>query len=213
MRKPLTGQLTIRIHAVKDVDHAATGRLSRGPETFVIIKVEDSFKGRTKSTRIDRWSEEIHNIDVDKANEIELTVYDKAGDHPLPIGMLWIRISDIAEEMRRKKIESEFNNAGWVSADKMGNASPGKQDAHLNMTPTQYWGVGNNAPPGGPPGSNAPGNVPHPSPQAIDAWFALEPAGRIHLTLSFGECRIHSRIVPQLFRIHSYHYMCTNSLL
>lgn len=187
MRKPLTGQLSIRIHAVKDVDHAATGRLSRGPETFVIIKVEDSFKGRTKSTRIDRWSDELHNIEVDKANEVELTVYDKAGDHPLPIGMLWIRISDIAEEMRRKKIESEFTNAGWVSADKMASGSPGKQDAHLNMTPTQYWGAGPNPNAGPGPGPGPSGHQPHQAPQAIDAWFALEPLGRIQLTLSFGE--------------------------
>jgi hypothetical protein len=33
------------------------------------------------------------------------TVYDKAGDHPTPIGMLWIRIADIAEEMRRKRLK------------------------------------------------------------------------------------------------------------
>lgn len=186
MRKPLTGQLSIRIHAVKDVDHAATGRLSRGPETFVIIKVEDSFKGRTKSTRIDRWSDEQHNIDVDKANEVELTVYDKAGDHPLPIGMLWMRISDIAEEMRRKKIESEFNNSGWVSADKMGSGSPGKQDSHSNMNSAQYWGPGPNAGVGPGQASNNPSSSAQPAPQAIEAWFALEPVGRIQLTVSFG---------------------------
>ena len=198
MRKPLSGQLAIRIHAVKDVDHAVTGRLSRGPETFVVIKIEDSFKGRTKSTRIDRWSEELHGIDVDKANEIELTVYDKAGDHPLPIGMLWIRISDIAEEMRRKKIEFEFTSQGWVSADKMASGSPGKQEPHVNVTPTQYWPPG--AVPGAGPGPS--GNLPaggpqqqqqqqqqhqQQAPQAIDAWFALEPVGRIQLTVSFGK--------------------------
>ena len=90
-RKPLTGHLSLRIHAVADVDHAATGRFSRGPETFVIMKVEDNFKGRTKATRTDKWTDELHEFDIDKANEIELTVYDKTGDHPLPIGMLWVR--------------------------------------------------------------------------------------------------------------------------
>lgn len=97
MRKPLTGTLTMAIQAVKDVDHAATGRLSRGPETFVIMKVEDAFRVRTKSTRTDKWTDETHTVDIDKANEIELTVYDKSGAHPTPVGMLWIRISDIAE--------------------------------------------------------------------------------------------------------------------
>ncbi|KAI9852346.1 MAG: Serine/threonine kinase [Thelocarpon superellum] len=188
MRKPLTGQLSIRIFAVKDVDHATTGRFGRGPETFVNIKVEDSFKGRTKSTRTDRWADEFHVIDVDKANEVELTIYDKSGDHPLPIGMLWVRISDIVEEMRRKKIESEFNNSGWVSADKMGSGSMGRPDGQY---PTNYQAPQFGPPPhagGGqaPPYNNAPG-APQPAPPSIEAWFALEPVGRIHLGLSFAK--------------------------
>ena len=97
MRKPLTGQLSVRILAVKDVDHAAMGRFSRSPETFVAVKVEDNVVARTKASRTDKWEAEYHNIDVEKANEIEITVYDKPGDHALPIGLLWIRISDIVE--------------------------------------------------------------------------------------------------------------------
>ena len=54
MRKPLTGQLSIRIQAVKDVDHAATSRFARGPETFVAIKVEDNVVARTKTSRTDK---------------------------------------------------------------------------------------------------------------------------------------------------------------
>ncbi|KAI9787140.1 MAG: Serine/threonine kinase [Geoglossum umbratile] len=186
MRKPLTGHLSMRIHAVKDVDHAATGRFARGPETFVIAKVEDVIKIRTKSTRTDRWPEESHEIEVDKANEIEITVYDKPGDHPLPIGMLWIRISDIAEEMRRKKIESDFNSAGWVSADKMENGGANRQDSQFRNSPMPYYGSG------GPPGMGGGQNFKSASqgqadPVAIDAWFALEPVGQIHLTMSFAK--------------------------
>lgn len=186
MRKPLTGHLSMRIHGVKDVDHAATGRFARGPETFVIMKVEDTFIGRTKATRTDRWTDELHDVDIDKANEIELTVYDKSGTHPTPIGMLWIRISDIAEEMRRKKIESEFNNSQWVTADKMDNgSSQGRHDSAYPPT--------NNAPQDRTSRTSTvkdpPGNVPdqlQSNSAAIDAWFALEPVGRIQLAMSFG---------------------------
>lgn len=191
-RKPLSGQLHIRIQAVADVDHAATGRFSRGPETFVLIKVEDAFKGRTKATRTDRWVDELHDFDIDKANEIELTVYDKAGDHPLPVGMLWIRISDIAEEMRRKRIETEIKNSGWMSADHMGHGGQG------NMAQFQP-----------PPGSQSPntsgggaggfgggmgggvmtmgGEVVQTQAQVVEDWFSLEPVGKIKLSLSFGK--------------------------
>ncbi|EXJ84852.1 AGC/PKC protein kinase [Capronia epimyces CBS 606.96] len=180
MRKPLTGHLEMRIHAIKDVDHAASSRFSRGPETFVIMKVEDNIRAKTRATRTDKWTEEIHHVDIDKANEIELTVYDKAGDRPTPIGFLWIRISDIAEEMRRKKIESEFNQNGWVPADKMANGgSPGKPGPDFQQ-PAPFM------PPGDAAGAGPAAGFPqHAQPLMIDSWFSLEPAGRIHLTMSF----------------------------
>ncbi|KAL4890212.1 hypothetical protein BDV59DRAFT_195148 [Aspergillus ambiguus] len=189
LRKPLTGLLTLRIHAVRDVDHAAGSRFSRGPETYVVLKVEDTVKARTKATRADRWQEETFNIDIDKANELELTVYDKSGDRPTPIGMLWVRISDIAEEMRRKKIETELNASGWVSADKMeAGGTPMRPNAAGPMGSTHAPG------PGGHPGAPAqgqanlpPGAAPPGGPVMIDSWFALEPVGRIYLSLSFAK--------------------------
>ena len=193
MRKPLTGNLSITIHAVSDVDHAATGRFARGPETFVIVKVEDNFKIRTKATRTDKWLDEVHNVDIEKANEVELTVYDKSGSNPTPVGMLWIRISDIAEEMRRKKIEADLGGSQWVTADKMDNSggTHSRQDsAYSSMNQ-------------GPPGASRDSRNSlsqqggHGAPQAqnsgaIDAWFALEPVGRIHLSMSFSESLVQS---------------------
>ena len=183
MRKPLTGHLEMRIHAVKDVDHAVAGRFSKGPETFVIMKVEDNVRAKTRATRTDRWTEESFNIDIDKANEIELTVYDKAGERPTPIGFLWIRISDVAEEMRRKKVESEFQQNGWLTADKMANSggSPGKPDSHFSPPSAQTSYV----PPGDALGASATTGSMQTPQIAIDSWFSLEPAGRIHLTMSF----------------------------
>ncbi|KAL8713009.1 MAG: hypothetical protein Q9220_002869 [cf. Caloplaca sp. 1 TL-2023] len=184
LRKPLTGTLSMSIHAVKDVDHAATSRFSRGSETFVIMKVEDSFKVRTRSTRTDKWTDESHTIDIEKANEIELTVYEKSGAHPTPIGMLWIRISDIAEEMRRKKIEADLNNSQWVTADKMNSGGNlGQPEAGFSSSTNLAQdrglrGLSNRDLPSLPGQSSQ-------NPAAIDAWFALEPVGRIHLTLGF----------------------------
>ncbi|GAB0132450.1 Serine/threonine kinase [Epichloe bromicola] len=186
LRKPLSGQLSIRVMAVKDVDHAATGRLSRGPETFVAVKVEDSVVARTKTSRNDRWDAEYHVIDVDKANEVELTVYDKPSEHPMPIGLLWVRISDIVEEMRRKRIEAEMSSSGWVSADQMG--SPSSPPGQFPMSPTQS-GFGGHAY-GSDPSSYSGGPPPHvPQPQIntgpIEAWFNMEPTGQIQLQMNF----------------------------
>ncbi|KAF4592604.1 protein kinase c [Ophiocordyceps camponoti-floridani] len=183
LRKPLSGMLTIRCMAVKGVDHAATGRFARGPETFVAVKVEDTVVARTKASRNDRWESEQHTIDVDKGNEIEVTVYDKPGEHPIPIGMLWVRISDIVEEMRRKRIEAEMNFSGWVSADQHKPASPPSQ---FPMSPTQgpyiQSSQSQHLQPGQPGG---PGPQPQVSVGPIDGWFNLEPTGQIQLQLSF----------------------------
>ena len=203
MRKPLTGNLHIVIHAVKDVDHAATGRFARGPETFVIMKVEDTFKVRTKATRTDRWTDEVHTVDIDKANEVELTVYDKSGSHPTPTGMLWIRISDIAEEMRRKKIEADLADSQWVTADKMdnGGGAHSRQDsAYSSLQQTHSRGERDSRASLGGGFQYGDNHVPA-NPGAIDAWFALEPVGSIHLSLSFSEST-QSRPLTCLMLIH-----------
>ncbi|KAK5078018.1 Serine/threonine kinase [Lithohypha guttulata] len=178
MRKPLSGHLEMRINAIRDVDHAASSRFSRGPETFIIMKVEDNVRAKTRATRNDRWMDEIFTIDIDKANEIELTVYDKSGDRPTPIAFLWIRISDIAEEMRRKRIEAELQQGNWVTADKMGNGGSGEFAPPPTQAPHMPPGDGASAGP-------AAGMPQHAQPAMIDSWFSLEPAGRIHLSMSF----------------------------
>lgn len=183
-RKPLSGHLSVRIHAVADVDHTSTGRFARGPETFVIMKVEDVPIGRTKATRTDRWTDEIHEIDVDKANEIEFTVYDKSGDHPVPIGLLWIRIADLVDEIRRKRIENEFNQAGWTTADKMADGQS-RPDLQFSPPPGSQSAAQPRADNGGQSGASLGGMNPQTGPIFVDAWFSLEPVGRIQLTLSF----------------------------
>ncbi|KKA28895.1 hypothetical protein TD95_004151 [Thielaviopsis punctulata] len=188
LRKPLTGQLSIRVIAVRDVTHTTTTRFTRGPETFVAVKVEDNVVARTRISRTDRWEAEQHYIDVDQANEVELTIYDKSGEYPMPIGMLWIRLSDIVEEMRRKRNEAELYNAGWVSADRMGQHS--QAPAQFPMEPpgsqmnSQQMGGGPGAGNFGQPGGE---NQPQPQivTQPITEWFILEPSGEIQLELSF----------------------------
>lgn len=164
------------------------------------MKIEDDFKGRTRATRTDKWTDEVHEIEIDKGNEIELTVYDKTGgEHPIPIGMLWIRISDIAEEMRRKRIESEFNNSGWVSADRtVEDGQPRGYDGQANGASGQKGGLG-----GSSSATAFGGSGPHlqNSPVVIESWFSLEPVGRIQLSMTFGEAQILHWPLPKLTKL------------
>ncbi|KAI0458679.1 hypothetical protein F5B21DRAFT_511869 [Xylaria acuta] len=185
LRKPLSGQLSIRVQQIRDVDHASTGRFSRGPETFISIKVEDNVVARTRASRTDRWENEHHSVMVDKANEIELTVYDKPGERALPVGMLWVRISDIVEDLRRKRIEAEVNSSGWVSADRMGGSSAPPPQFPMSPQQQQFGASPSTTGLGGTQ-SQFGGNVaPVAFSQPIDGWFNLEPTGAIHLSLNF----------------------------
>jgi C2 domain len=180
IRRPLTGKLMIRISAVKDVDHATTSRFSRPPETSVVIKVDDNPKQKTKFTRSDRWNEE-YEIPVDKANEVEFTVYDKVGDQSMPIGLFWVRISDVVDALRRRRIEQEVAGSGWVSAD-AAQAGSGVQGgfrgaAGRNSPSEQDFGFRQG-------GQAVPTSLSDDG--GVEAWFALEPAGQILLTLNFS---------------------------
>jgi hypothetical protein len=164
-------------------------------ETYVSLKVEGTQRARSHGSRTDRWNEEFE-ITVDKANEVEIAVYDKQVSelHPVPIGLLWIRISDLVEAQRRQKVMMESDAGGWVTAGAMGGPNAGGMPSHMAShgdmnAPLNFVNDGM-------PGS-AMGGYPSQN-EGIEAWFAVEPAGALALQLNFGEqnalCR--SDIVP-----------------
>lgn len=181
-RRALTGALQITITSAKELDHAPLPKRGKAiSESVVVMKVEDSARARTHPSRNDRWNEEFE-IHVDKANEIEITIYDKLGNEtPIPIGLAWIRLSDVVEELRRKKVGND-SGPGWVTAARVnGGSGPGgqggSQGENVPMGTGEWGGQGG---PGGNSGS------PNLSQDGIDAWFAVEPAGAIGLHLNFG---------------------------
>ncbi|OZJ01641.1 hypothetical protein BZG36_05292 [Bifiguratus adelaidae] len=114
MRKPITGKLQVKIQAAQQLAHAPTFTF-RSPETVIRIKVDGNIIFTTKPSKTDRWMEE-SEIHVDKASEVEILISDQSGERSTPIGILWLKITDIAEAIRRRKLELE-NGSGWVSAE------------------------------------------------------------------------------------------------
>lgn len=181
--KPLSGKLHVILKGARELDHAPIVKVRSSSkqvvETYVTLKVEGTQRARSHGSRTDRWNEEFE-VTVDKANEVEIAIYDKqiSEPHPVPIGLLWLRISDLVEAQRRQKVMMESGAGGWVTAHAMGGpnaggmpshmASPGDMNAPLSMG-----------------GGDGPGGL---STQAegIDTWFSVEPAGAIALQLSFG---------------------------
>jgi hypothetical protein len=188
--KPLSGKLQITIKGARDLEHmpiSTTSKLRSSSkkvvETYVNIKVEGTQHACTHASRTDRWLEDFE-IPVDKANEVEIAIYDKqVGDNnPAPIGLLWVRISDLVEATRRQKVMMETaGQGGWVTAGAM-HGAPGP-DVSAGNFQQPYGGndvtLGFPAPSGGMPQG--------PQVEGVDGWFAVEPAGAIALHLNFGK--------------------------
>lgn len=184
--KPLSGTLYVTVKGAHELDHAPvvasrSRSASKVMETHVSIKVEGTQLAKSHPSRTDKWNEDFE-ISVDKANEVEIVVYDKqvSEQHAIPIGLLWIRITDLVDALRRQKVGME-GQGGWVTA----GAMPGDSLSGMSM---QSPSGDLNAPLGF--GAGPSGGVPSgPSGQSdgIDAWFAVEPAGAIQLQLNFSK--------------------------
>ncbi|CAA7261465.1 unnamed protein product [Cyclocybe aegerita] len=191
--KPLSGTLYVTVKGARELDHALvvssrSRSASKVVETHVSIKVEGTQLAKSHPSRTDRWNEDFE-IPVDKANEIEIVVYDKqvSEPHAIPIGLLWIRITDLVDALRRQKVGME-GQGGWVTAGAMPGDSPTaihmhSQSGDMNV-PLGYGSV-----PGGLPGSGFSGT----GSDGIDAWFAVEPAGAIALQLNFVKENVRKR--------------------
>jgi hypothetical protein len=182
LRKPLAGKLIISLKMARDLNHVPLSRKSSKVfnETTVVIKIEGNERGVSHPCRNDKWYEEFDLV-IDKANEIELTIYDtQNGGDPTPIGMLWLRVSEVVEALRRQKVEADTQGAGWVPAATAVRAATirgpsqgpsSNADSSLHREATKLGGSG--------PMSK--------TVQGIDGWFAVEPAGAVALHLDFGK--------------------------
>lgn len=184
--KPLSGTLQVTVKGARELDHApivTSGRARSSSkqisETHVSLKVEGTQLAKSHPSRTDRWNEDFE-ITVDKANEVEIVVLDKQASEPhaIPIGLLWIRINDLVEALRRQKVGMENGQGGWVTAGAMHGDSPSAPMNH------QHLGDMNAPLESGPPGSGMTFGTP--TAEGIDAWFAVEPAGAIALHLNFS---------------------------
>lgn len=146
-------------------------------ETTVAVKIEGTTTAVSHPSRTDKWNETF-DIPVERANEVEITIYDTVspGDSA-PIGMLWLRVSDLMEAIRRQKVGLEGQGAGWVTAATAATMGPRQGSAPDSVTLHSSGTL--RAPPGA---AGLDGKVS----EGIDGWWSVEPYGAIQLRLDFG---------------------------
>lgn len=178
-RRPVTGKLQLEILEARELTHAPT-RMIKSPETTVYIKIDGNVVYKTKPSRNDKWME-LCEIHVNKASEVEVAIYDHDAEHRLPIGMFWLKITDIAEGLRKRKLQQDNNTQGWAPAgdtlqqqqqqqDQSGSSDDPSSASHLPpLTQVQTIEDSN----------------------GIQAWFDIEPVGEMSLRLNFGNLYIY----------------------
>lgn len=173
IRRPVTGKLQLSILEARELMHVPT-RLIRSPDTVVVAKIDGNIAFRTRASRTDQWTGEECEIHVNKASEVEVEIFDTSADKKLPIGVLWLKITDIADALRRKKIREQDDTAGWVPAniaqERTGSTTPELNSAiespHMQRQPPEYLSAADDG---------------------ILAWFDVEPLGKLLLRLNFGK--------------------------
>jgi hypothetical protein len=176
-RRPVTGKLQLKIVEAHELAHAPT-RMFRDPHTAVMVKIDGNIQCRTRLSKNDKWTDgfEMH---VDKATEVELLIYDQSGDKTLPIGLLWLKISDITENQRKQKLEL----SDWVPAE-VAQQDHGKDVLEkINTTTAQKKNTQS---------------------ESVAAWFDVEPLGRVYLDINFGKFVFTFTVILSVLFIHSF---------
>ena len=127
-RRPITGRLQVRVLSARQIAHAPR-KYGKSLETHVTIKIDGVVRGKSRPSRNDRWNEQ-YDIKAENATELEITLSDRSGEVLVPVGLLWIRLSDIADEIRKRRMEREQGANGWAPARSAGI------DAHTNLHPS-----------------------------------------------------------------------------
>ncbi|KAI9300204.1 kinase-like domain-containing protein [Cunninghamella echinulata] len=162
-------------------------------QTAVMVKIDGTIQCHTKTSKNDKWVESFE-MHVDKATEVELVIYDQSGDKTLPIGLFWLKISDITECLRKQKVDHDHQDENWVSADEAqlqhnqhhtSSSSPSSSTSTTNSTNESHLSSTT---------TNSKNNSTH-NQQSIKnksilsngifAWFDVEPIGRIYLHVNF----------------------------
>ncbi|KAG1157612.1 hypothetical protein G6F37_006550 [Rhizopus arrhizus] len=176
-RRPVTGKLQLELLEACELAHAPT-RMIRTPATIVLVKIDNQVVFRSRPTRNDKWNE-LCETHVNKASEIEISIYDQSTEKSLPIGVLWLKITDITEGLRKRKIPQ------WMLAQQqqIQNKEEGAAEEEDN---TMAAPAMNN-------------NVLE-SNNGIEAWFDVEPVGKIALRLNFVRADGNRRPMDKLGR-------------
>lgn len=221
-RKQLTGTFTLKISAIRGVDHVASPTFSKKPETFITVKIDDVERARTKPSRYDSWNDEFE-IYVDQGHEVEITVYDRINDQLTPVGITWLLLADIVEDIRKKKQFKQAQN-GWAIAEDVIGSNNGKNSEAYNANTSASTVYSSQTDLSSIDTQKASSDAHEFGDTTNQAWLSLEPTGQILLSYGFNKQQTskkrfvggldrHGAIIKRqesIFEQHGHHFVQKN---
>ncbi|KAJ2157590.1 Serine/threonine kinase [Coemansia sp. RSA 552] len=181
IRRPISGNLQLRIHRAKHLRRAPIrAKAFRSPQQFVVVKIDGRVCGTTPIVK-DSVFNHSFEIEVKKASEVELSIFER-GDKDYLIGLMWIRLSEIYEDIRKKEMVAE-SSGEWTTAEQVSrNAAAGSGPGG----PSGYGSPGGMQPSGGarPGPANAQSQAANSGPGVLSEWD-VESQGQIELWMNF----------------------------
>ncbi|KAJ2113270.1 Serine/threonine kinase [Coemansia sp. RSA 922] len=185
IRRPITGKLQLRIHRARNLRRAPIyTQAFRSPQQFVVVKIDGRVCGTTPIVRDSNFNY-YFEVDVKRASEVELSIFER-GDKDYLTGLMWIRLSEIYEDIRKKEIVAE-SSSGWATAEQMTKDAP-PLVSHGSQSPS-LASLGHQSSTGShrplqPPSSAGSRQVADTSPGVLSEWD-VESQGQIELWMNF----------------------------
>ncbi|RKO91314.1 hypothetical protein BDK51DRAFT_31045, partial [Blyttiomyces helicus] len=91
LRRPATGRLKLRLCATSGLP----GKKSYKTDTYAVVRVDGVQRAKSRPTR-GKYNEDF-DIPVDRAQEVEVAIYEKGG---VMLALMWFKLWELEEELR-----------------------------------------------------------------------------------------------------------------
>ncbi|KAJ3161125.1 Serine/threonine kinase [Geranomyces michiganensis] len=164
LRRSANGKLKIRLTTAT----ALPGRKSAKSETYAVIRLDGVQRAKTKPSRA-KWNEEF-DIKLDKAQEVEIAVYEKGGT---VLALTWFKLWELEEGIRVRNGAPGGAGGSGIARDSSGMSLASGKSVDGASAPTAASGDATALPP--PPAPV----VAQPSHDGLDLCMEMEPAGQL----------------------------------
>ncbi|CAA93697.2 protein kinase C (PKC)-like Pck1 [Schizosaccharomyces pombe] len=179
LAKPISGTLKVTIHSLRNIEHTSFLQThSFTMPSYAVLYVDDAQVAKSRISQTDTW-DETFIFDVHRAKEFQIIIYEKKKDFDIPIALILIPTTIIAEELRRKRNIQEMSETSWkpsIAESASRSDEKGSKSDPINA-PNSSSSISTNSPL---------------APTAYykllsKSWLSLEPVGQICISLSFSK--------------------------